>query len=668
MLFMKKKSKINNHNNPLKEIGDINNGNRDNNNINNKKNKIADSLKMAINFLKSVQADYLLVNSTNEYLSEYSDLKENARYILTNFSGSTGDALVTKNGEVFLFVDARYHVRATNEAYKYVNVVKLKLGQKQDEEIAKIITNNSAIVIVAKKNSVFRVKNFKHLFKKKNIKLKIIDEDPINNYTDPIDYNFSKVKNCKPKKFVPKNATFISDLEEVSYLTGLRNFARPCSSKIFAKLFIDAEGNQYLFTNEKEMKEILKSFFKKNSTKQEEINAIIENKMINGRHNGIQKQSKMQKQQQINMQNNDKKKDTKVSLKEDSEEKQQIIKITIDPKTTSMYYFNFIKNLSKQSSRSSFVSNSNDTKKNNKNTVINNNNNKNNDINNKNSAINNNNAIENNICYKIKILEKKSEIAKIKSIKTNEEIDAMERAFEISDKSLLEVRKYINENDNLSEFDIATKLINCFYKFGAKSLSFEPIVAIDKNSALPHYGGNSKDVFLKSGSIVLIDCGIYGNEGLATDTTRVFVKDEPNILQKQIYTLVLKAFLKAYSDDSKNGYELDAMIRDFFDKNKVDNFVFSHGLGHGIGISVHEMPPSLSKSKVAKTKLQNGMTFTIEPGLYNVEKFGIRLENSFYKKNNRKISFVKIGFERKLIDFSFLKKKELFLLKDFALI
>lgn len=84
--------------------------------------------------LDELNIDYLLVNSTNEYLVEYSALSENARYTLTGFSGSTGDALVIKDS-IYLFVDGRYHTQADLEAKEGVTVVKLTLGQKQDDEI-----------------------------------------------------------------------------------------------------------------------------------------------------------------------------------------------------------------------------------------------------------------------------------------------------------------------------------------------------------------------------------------------------------------------------------------------------------------------------------------------------------------------------------------------------
>ena len=88
--------------------------------------------------LDKLKIDYLLVNSTNKYLAEYSALSENARHTLTGFSGSTGDALITEEN-IYLFVDGRYHTQADNEVDENITVIKLQLGQHQDEEIRKII-------------------------------------------------------------------------------------------------------------------------------------------------------------------------------------------------------------------------------------------------------------------------------------------------------------------------------------------------------------------------------------------------------------------------------------------------------------------------------------------------------------------------------------------------
>ena len=258
----------------------------------------------------------------------------------------------------------------------------------------------------------------------------------------------------------------------------------------------------------------------------------------------------------------------------------------------------------------------------------------------------------------------------MKSIKTDAEINHYKTAFEATDKTLHAIRDYINNNNEISEFDIAEQLEKEFYRFGAKNLSFRPIVAKDKNAALAHYSKSAKDEVLKDGSLVLIDCGAYYEGGIATDITRVFVKGEPSELQKKVYTTVLKMFLNAYNYSADNfcGYDVDSLARKIYDTNPIDGFVFNHGLGHGIGVSVHEAPPNLSKNEIAKTPIKENMCFTIEPGLYNPEHFGVRLENSCYLKDGKIKSFVKMNYENKLIDYTLLSEQEKEWLKEFEVL
>ena len=131
--------------------------------------------------------------------------------------------------------------------------------------------------------------------------------------------------------------------------------------------------------------------------------------------------------------------------------------------------------------------------------------------------------------------------------------------------------------------------------------------------------------------------------------------------------MVLKAFLNGFHSTANTGYEKDTICHRILD-NSIEGFTFSHGLGHGIGINVHEAPPALNQTEIAKSKIEDGMCFTIEPGLYNPEHFGIRLENSCYKKDGKTCSFVKMGYEAKLIDKRLLTKQEKEWLKDFKLL
>ena len=129
------------------------------------------------NLLKKLGVDYLLVNCTNKYLVEYPALSENARYTLTGFSGSTGDALVAEDN-IYLFVDGRYHVQADLEAKDRVSVIKLQIGQKKDDEIRKLIDKSKILGIVATKVSQARLEEFE------GYNIKLLQEDPINNFTE----------------------------------------------------------------------------------------------------------------------------------------------------------------------------------------------------------------------------------------------------------------------------------------------------------------------------------------------------------------------------------------------------------------------------------------------------------------------------------------------------
>lgn len=262
-------------------------------------------------------------------------------------------------------------------------------------------------------------------------------------------------------------------------------------------------------------------------------------------------------------------------------------------------------------------------------------------------------------------------LQKMRAIKTDNELEHYKKAFEKTDLALRSVRNFIENNQDISEFDISQKLEEEFIRFGAIGLSFKSIVAKDKNSALAHYSKSSKDEIIQDGSLILIDCGAYYEGGLATDITRVFVKGEPSYLQKKVYTIVLKVFLNAFNykvTPETSGFDIDSLARKIVAENATDGFVFNHGLGHGIGISVHEYPPNLSNNEIAKVQLKDNMCFTIEPGLYNQEYFGVRLENSCYLQNGKINSFVKMNYEKKLIDYDLLTEQEKAWLSDFEVL
>lgn len=504
-----------------------------------------DSVNKIREFMKGQEIKYLLVNSTNKYLVEYAPLEENSRYFLTDFSGSTGDVLVTPEN-IFLFVDGRYHIQADLEVnHDVVTVVKLQTGQIFLDELVKKIPENETLGIFSKKNSQKRVE----YLMEKGLNLKFFAEDPLDKNTVYDNSNIVAVEGVSVEEKIKDlnfdGAVLITNLEEVSYLFNLRDFSKNYSSKICGKAVIINDRARLL----------------------EDIDDFVES------YNG---------------------------------------NIYVDKSTINAYDFALIGD-------------------------------------------------------KAKILDD-SPIKLMKSVKTDDEIAHYKEAFKRTDLAVKAIRDFIENNDNISEYDIAEQLEKEFKRFGAKSLSFKSIVAKDKNSALAHYSKCSKDEVLKGGSFVLIDCGAYYEQGLATDITRVFVKGEPSELQKRVYTTVLKMFLNAYNSSFKTGYEIDALARKIYSENEIEGFVFNHGLGHGIGVSVHEYPPNLSKNEMAKVEIKDNMCFTIEPGLYNENHFGVRLENSCYMKDGKINSFVHMNYEKKLIDFSMLNEQEKEWLKEFEVI
>lgn len=527
--------------------------------------------------------DYLLVNSTNEFLVEYCPLQENARYHLTGFSGSTGDALLSQK-ELFLFVDGRYHEQADIEVNKDTTVVKLKMGETFISALSKKANKNKTLGIVAKKTSLSRLETIEKTLEEKNILVKLLQSDPVFEFLDKKNETKTKQnieqidKKITGKTFEQKfkaissklkenEAFLITNLNEISYLFNLRSFPEKFSqnftSQIEAKSFV-AKDFAILFTDGK--------------IKHSEKNYKIK------------------------------------TLKD---------------------FNNFIQNINEATTV--FVCK---------------------------TSIN---------AYDYSLLEdraqfmKENPIKEMKSIKTKEEIAHLKTCFERADKALLATREYILSNSNISEYDIAQFLEKEFYSQGARALSFKPIVARGKNSALAHYSKNSKAEILKDGDLVLIDCGAYFEGGYATDATRVFVKGTPTKIQKEVYTCVLKAFLTAFNKKGVNisGVVLDKTARNILNKISPKGYEFSHSLGHGIGINVHESPPTLSSAASAKGFLQENMCFTIEPGLYKQGAFGVRLENSCYLSKEGIKSFSSMCFEASLIDYTLLTPREKKWLKDF---
>lgn len=248
----------------------------------------------------------------------------------------------------------------------------------------------------------------------------------------------------------------------------------------------------------------------------------------------------------------------------------------------------------------------------------------------------------------------KNPVVKMASIKNKFEINHYKDSFKRLDNALFEFKDKTKEG--LSEFELNEFFEKALIKNGAKCTSFKTILSIDDNSSIIHYTANSKDKILKKGGIILLDCGGYYEGGYATDITRVFSYGSVGDEVKKIYTAVLKAQLNVFHSKFLYTDELDNLAKKILKKYEKEGFYFPHGLGHGIGIPVHQAPPTLSNR--FRIKLKKGNVFTIEPGLYKEGAFGVRLENTVYFDGIDKITLSKFPYEEKLINYDMLNKKE----------
>jgi len=157
---------------------------------------------------------------------------------------------------------------------------------------------------------------------------------------------------------------------------------------------------------------------------------------------------------------------------------------------------------------------------------------------------------------------------------------------------------------------------------GADAIGFDIIIASGKRSALPHGKASGKQI--EKGDFILIDFG-SGFQGYHSDQTRTLVCGNPSLEQQKIYRIVKEAHDRAI-EKIRPGIpigEVDTAAREYI-RNQGYGEYFGHGTGHGIGLAVHEDPLVNSENKGL---LQEGMVFTIEPGIYIPNWGGVRIED-----------------------------------------
>jgi Xaa-Pro aminopeptidase len=176
-----------------------------------------------------------------------------------------------------------------------------------------------------------------------------------------------------------------------------------------------------------------------------------------------------------------------------------------------------------------------------------------------------------------------------------------------------------------TERAIAEALEDGMRRRGAQGVSFDSIVAAGPHGALPH--ATPRDVEIASGELVVIDWGAE-LDGYCSDCTRTFASGELPEEQKIVYDLVLEAQLTGLHAvrPGVGGREADTAARTVIDEAGHGDH-FGHGLGHGVGIEVHEAPRLSQRSDAT---IEEGNVVTVEPGVYVPGAFGVRIEDLVY--------------------------------------
>jgi Xaa-Pro aminopeptidase len=209
----------------------------------------------------------------------------------------------------------------------------------------------------------------------------------------------------------------------------------------------------------------------------------------------------------------------------------------------------------------------------------------------------------------------------LRMIKDETEIGLLARACAITAEAFTEILGKIVPGR--TERDLAVLLERAMIDLGAEALAFDTIVASGPNGAIPHHSPGNRA--FEAGDLVTVDCGArYG--GYHADMTRTVALGTPAAWQRDIYELVASAQLAGVAAATAGAAvaDVDAAARDIIDAAGHGDH-FGHGLGHGVGLEVHEAP-LMSRGRTGR--LADRVPVTVEPGIYLPGKGGVRIEDT----------------------------------------
>lgn len=221
----------------------------------------------------------------------------------------------------------------------------------------------------------------------------------------------------------------------------------------------------------------------------------------------------------------------------------------------------------------------------------------------------------------IDILDAEREISALRRVKTPEEIAILEDAIRISETTLAETVAEVRVG--MTEKAVESLLTQALFRNGAEAHAFGPIVAAGDNSARPHAHARA-DYAIRPGDALLFDFGAHLG-GLNADITRTFFVGLATEEAEEVYDAVLLANLRghAVTRPGVTAHEVDDACTRILEFSPFAHLIRTK-TGHGLGRAVHEAPQIMRGND---EKLESGMVFTIEPGLYDLNAFGIRIED-----------------------------------------
>jgi Xaa-Pro aminopeptidase len=214
----------------------------------------------------------------------------------------------------------------------------------------------------------------------------------------------------------------------------------------------------------------------------------------------------------------------------------------------------------------------------------------------------------------------KDTVEALRAVKDEGEIDALRRSTALTDAAFAHLLEVIKPG--MTELEAAWQIEAYMRTHGASRVAFNLIVAAGPSGAMPH--AHPTDHAIGSGEPIVIDIGCVV-DGYCSDMTRTICLGKPSAKYLEIWDIVLQAQEAAESGihAGMSGAEAHALARDLIEAAGHGEH-FGHGLGHGVGLVIHEGPRA---SRTGTDTLEAGMALTIEPGIYLPGEFGVRIED-----------------------------------------